>query len=228
VSALHARFFAGTNSALPAIELVSSTLHGSDVSAQGSEVFTQNRGGPALMAIDNSRVWLTHSDLRGGMGSPGAPALQNAAQASAELANCLLTGGLHLPGLGNAPPSIGAVNPNASLLGAMQPPPPYRTFGSLHLGRDTGFSFRAPAGMPTLVLWSDRLVPAYSNPLLTQPVRIPSAAGVAGVGVGEFFALVLRVPNNPALLGLALWIHGVGGTTLPLQVAPVMGGMVRN
>ncbi len=226
VVALHAWFFAGNSSLAPAIDLVNSTLHGSEVFGSGSEGVTQVAGAPALAVDAQSRAWLTHSMLRGGFGMPGAPALANQASAPAEFMECQLAGGFNLSGGGSAPPSSGAVNLAAPLLGAAQPPALYRTFGSLHLGGGTGFTLRASTGTPALLLWSDSLVRVYNHPLLAQPTRMPTTAGVLVVGGGTF-SVVVNVPNVTALLGRALWIHGVAGTALPLAVAPLMGGVVR-
>ena len=65
--------------------------------------------------------------------------------------------------------------------------------------------------------------------VLEQPIWAP----VDAVGLGLFVAdangqvTVTLTPPSGLPTGTSLWFHGVSGTTLPLQVAPAVGGFVR-
>jgi hypothetical protein len=154
--------------------------------------------------------------LSGSFGTPRGQALVNLAAAPVELRNTRLDGRV-----------IGAVDTTAPLVGAAQSRDDLRLFGSLRLGALTTFTFSSPAGSPLAVLWSDQLVRAHAHPFLAQPIRMPSTAAFVAGGSGNF-TLGVAIPNRVDLLGCALWLHGIGGTTLPLRLAPVVGGVVRN
>jgi hypothetical protein len=69
-------------------------------------------------------------------------------------------------------------------------------------------------------------------PIVEQPIRGPGSpfyfllgGGVAD-GQGKL-TFPVTIPADPALRYLSLWVHGIGGSSLPLQAAVPAGGIVR-
>ena len=69
------------------------------------------------------------------------------------------------------------------------------------------------------------------GPVLAQPTWLGTnddfllallPADASGAAVGNF-----PIPNNTAFTNLRLWFEGISGTTLPLEVSPPVGGLVR-
>lgn len=69
------------------------------------------------------------------------------------------------------------------------------------------------------------------GPLLVQPSWLDhqtSFAAVLLLADGNGAATVSwPIPAGPAITGLSLWLEGLSGWTLPLQVSPVVGGIAR-
>lgn len=178
--------------------------------------------GDGVHIASPSRVWLADCQLRGGDSpvSPGGRGLANLGGLAAVEARSLLVGGAGVP---MGAPAFGPLT-TGPLPGFAVPVPP------IEVGTTWTIAFRLAPTTPLLALWSDRLLPATA-PLLAAPAWLPPAnLQVAAVGVSDangLLPLAFPVPNTPALVHTSFFVQGIAGTTLPLQSAAPVGGVVR-
>ncbi|MBX3464635.1 MAG: hypothetical protein KF830_15810 [Planctomycetes bacterium] len=201
--------FTGNSASLSApghgVYLFNASLHGSNLVVQGgASAFGQS---PALRA-GSSTVWLADSSLTGG--GAACPILSTS---SVRLARTTLA-----PTAG-CPPT-----PTGSVVGTEQPAPP--TNGAtytLHL--------RTEPNQMVFVFASDSLVmsgvPAPGG-VFEQPVGL-GAPFFADAGIADATGLLSLSWAMPAgqFLGTPLWLQAISGTNFPLQLGPVVGGIVR-
>jgi hypothetical protein len=68
-------------------------------------------------------------------------------------------------------------------------------------------------------------------PLVAEPLWLPAASfAVVGTGItgaNGVAAFTFAVPNSPALLHAPFFVQAIAGTSVPLQAAPPVGGVVR-
>ncbi|MBL9078180.1 MAG: hypothetical protein JNL08_11790 [Planctomycetes bacterium] len=178
-------------------------LHGSElVVTGGASSFGQS---PALRA-SASTVWLADSVLTGG----GTACPIAASGGSLGLARTVL-----------APTAGCPVLPNRSLLGVDQPTPPTNgTAYTLH--------FQTDPNLPVFVYAANAIGSASLPGLFEQPICL-GGVFFAGAGVADGNGLLSLSWPMPAgaFVGTPLWLQGVSGATLPLQLSPLTGGIVR-
>lgn len=195
----------------PGIRLQASRLHGSNLEVSGGQsVFPGTLAAPALQLDAASAVWLSDSTLTAGRGEC---ALETGG-GSVRLDRCTLTSA--------APPCpTGTTSP--FLLGVERPAPllPGATFTLRYRTQPNGFVVVLASFAPGTVDW---------GPLLEQPSWFAQnssfGAGIYGADATGLATASWPIPGGP-YADLSLWFMGVSGSTLPLQVSPPVGGVVR-
>ena len=192
------------------IRLSSTALQGSNLTVQGGSLLAGSTGAAALSADGSCRVWISDSTLTGG-GSTCAVSPGGAA------------GRIDRSTLSPAGPTCSSLPPGL-VLGIERPQP-------LQNGAVFTLNHRTDPNAWVAVFVSPGLGDASAPGLLEQPVSLsPSSFWNAGLFVADptgFVAAAWNIPAGPAFVDLQLWFQGVSGTTLPLQVSPVAGGIVR-
>jgi len=219
----------GANPDSPGIDVIDSTVHGNDAWLLGGESFVAAPGGPGLRVAGASSVWFCDSQIRGGMGTPGASAIVNTSATAVELDNNTLTAGSTFGGA--TPPPVVAgpslVNPNLVALrwseplyrrGTLRPGQPW----SIHL-RGTpsssmvlGFSFGPIGSAPVLT----RQPALLHNDLVLLLPLASDAAGNASFAGGT-------LPNSASLFGAGLWAQAATLGAFPVEASPPSGVVVR-
>lgn len=193
-----------------AISLQGSQFHGSRVTGQGGA------GGPfaypprAALQASNSTVWISDSALTGGTAPGGIQACPLLAT-SGRFDRCTL-----VPA---SPCSAGI--PGGPLL-AVHRVAPMQSPGSLAL------EFRTDANGFVAVYVSASLgrllLPELEQAILLDPANVFPLAFLLADPLGHA-AGSWNVPAG--LVDATLWFQGVSGPTFPLQLSPVVGGVVR-
>ncbi|MCC7066523.1 MAG: hypothetical protein IT456_27265 [Planctomycetes bacterium] len=101
--------------------------------------------------------------------------------------------------------------------------------GPIAQGLPFSIDYRTGPGVPVAVLASFQLADVVL-PGLLQPWAAPQSAFNAAFGFANAqgdLTFSFTLPAVPSFQGLPLWFHGVGGVSLPLQVAAPVGGLVR-
>jgi hypothetical protein len=160
---------------------------------------------PALEADASSRLWLSDSTVT--CAPPTCPIVTSGA--TGRLARCVLTPQcLPLP----VGPLLGLTRP-----APMTPGGPF----SLH------FRNEPHAILGVLAAWSlDR----FAGPLHEQFGLLGPGYAAVGLLIADSVgaaSATWQIPANPALLYRPLWLQGVTGMSLPLQLSPVAGGVLR-
>lgn len=211
---------------LAAARMERSSLQGGDVLIAGGDAVSAGSGGIGLVLDSASRCWLSDSTVRGGVGMRGGDGLVNAAAEPAQLARTSLSGGI---GATAGRPSVGAVDQNAALLGAVQSEVNAQV-GTLRLGGSLGVVFTGEPGWPCTVFAAVQLPGAALDPRLLQPAWLAAGARELAAGVldgqGEF-VFVVAIPDQVQLLDRAIWLQAAGGPGTPFLVSPLAGGIVR-
>lgn len=169
-----------------------------------------------------SHVFLADCRLQGGIStySPGGHGLANMGGVAALQARSVFLGG---PG---APAGAATTGPLATgpLVGFAAVTP------AITLGTTWTIAYRATPSTPLLAFWSDALAPAMT-PLLVESAWLPAAnAQVAALGSTDangLLGLAFPMPVTPTLLHRSVFVQAVAGATLPLEVAPPVGGAMR-
>jgi hypothetical protein len=99
------------------------------------------------------------------------------------------------------------------------------------LGAPFGITYTALPSDPIFLLLS-RDLPVVRVPIVEQPIRGPGSRYFVFIGGGVAdtqgkLTFPIVIPADPALRHLSLWFHGIGGSSLPLQAAVPVGGVVR-
>ncbi|MBL8755610.1 MAG: hypothetical protein JNK15_20105 [Planctomycetes bacterium] len=187
--------------ARPAVSLVASTLHGSHLGVAGGI----GAPGPAAVVADSSsRVYLGDSTV------------------TCDPAACPFSGGSVRVDRCSVSPACG-VFAIGSVLSV-------RRLLPLQHGQVWSVEFRTAPGQVVGVFASRRLdhtvVPEVEQPVLLSPVGgwfVGSVvADPSGVATGSW-----AIPATPSLVGQALWMQGVSGTSVPMQGSSVVGGVIR-
>ena len=190
------------------VDLDASVLHASGVSLVNGQ---WSWGGPSLRAINGSRAWLSDCELQ----------TFGASQCAIETIGSLVrTDRCALSESGTSCDS-GA---GGLLLGVVRPEP-------LAEGQTFAIEFTTNASGFVVVFAGPALDTADWGPVLEQPswlddqqsfaaaLLLADAAGAASVS--------WQIPTGPGIAGQRLWFKGISGLTFPLQVSPVVGGVVR-
>ncbi len=199
---VHAGTFGGTGVALDAVRS----------RVQGSHLDLRGLGFEALWSTD-ANVWLADSSLTC-QGS--ACAVRSLAGAAPQLDRCV-----QVPAPGGP---CGAFPAATFLLGARQTTP-------LQNGAPVALEFSTePSGL-VAVLATTRLGALAAPGILGQPFWLdPSTAVVVALLAANPLGQAttsLPIPAGPTFVGQPLWFEAVGGSSLPLAVAPPTGGLVR-
>lgn len=181
-----------------AVQLVNSTM-------QGSHLQLQSQLGPVLDA-SHSTVWLSDSALRvTGMG-PINPL-------GAQLSRCTLQ-------LRNGPITFVT---GTTQLGVSRVTP-------IERGTNFTLDYQAGANQFVVILASSGLDTVRFGPLLKQPSWLDATAFSAALLLADgtgLASVTWPIPSTPSLVNQTLWLDGVSGLGFPLQVSPVVGGVVR-
>jgi hypothetical protein len=178
--------------------------------------------GDGVRIVSTSRLWLADCEVRGGPSvySLGGNGVTNLGTIAAVQARSILAGGA------GQPPGATVVGPltTGPLVGFAAPVP------AITLGSTWTIDYRATPLTPFLAVWSDRLLPA-TTAAVAEPAWLPATqVAVAAIGTTDangLLSLNFPVPAAPSLLHAACFVQGVAGVTLPLEVAPPVGGLVR-
>jgi hypothetical protein len=192
----------------PSAVLVTGSLHASHSVLVGGASSLQP-GGPGLHVEGAGRAWLTDCSIERGVGIGTACAVAGAG--AIELARCTTNTPVCVPAAVAA--GLG-VQRSTPVVGGGSFVVAYRTEPSAPIGVHVSFALAST-----------------SLPFAAQPWGAPLGGsfdvGFAladGVG-GATFSFVL--PPSPVFRGLPLWLHGWSGWSLPLQIAPPAGGLLR-
>ncbi|MCR9244885.1 MAG: hypothetical protein NXI31_07625 [bacterium] len=198
--------FTGGQGALPgaarAITISDSTLNGSFMT------LTAGTDSSALYTDTNAEVWLSDSTLtatnnRCAMEFNGSVGHYDRCTLSTATGPCYML-------------------PPGDLLGAE------RFNGLFRGGVSTSFFQTDPSALVGIVA-SFELTPS-PLPFIEQPwLASPTTSPAIGIVVADASGLASWSWTVPASAptGMAVWLHGVSGTTFPLQAAPPVGGPIR-
>lgn len=197
--------FGITNDAL----VVAGTLLASNCSFLGGFSSTQTSGAGIRVGAA-ARVWLSDCSIDRGAGFGAVCPLENLGglvdltRCTSVTPGCLPTGS----GAGLGVQRSGPVTQGASF----------------------SISYHTTPGSPIGLLASFELADVVV-PGLVQPAAAPLTATLnAGFGFADTQGVLtfsFTIPASPSFRGLPLWLHGLGGVSFPLQVAPPVGGLVR-
>lgn len=201
------------------VHLVRSVVIGGDSASLGC--FYPN--GHGLHVINGTGTWVVDSTLRGGSGpgcASGGDALRNAGTVPVHLTRVVT-----LPGVGTSGSGAAVFGPSVAdtALGLAGPTVDPR------LGSPYRIDYRTNPNESILLFVSDGLVPA-APVVSVEPTWL--------VGVSPFVALLVAdaagfasfqttIPNAPSLRFVSLWLHAAVWPSLPLHVAPPIGGVVQ-
>jgi len=189
-----------------ALLLNSSLFHGSGFLARGG-----SSGAQGSSAVQGSlgAVWISDAVVQGGVGAcafvgGGGPRLSRTS---------VLDNGTACPtaAMGNA------------LIGVDRPAP-------LRIGNTFSLTLRTvPFDIVVLVANTEiaqQPIPLVEQPLVVSLVGLVDAGfvvtGVTGVTTAQW-----AIPADPNLIDLRLWFQAARGLAFPLQVSPVVGGVIR-
>lgn len=185
------------------IDLPGGLLHGSDLVLTGG---VSSFGASPALRTSSSTVWLADSTLTG-----GGTACPIAASG----------GNLRLARLSLAPTSGCPSWTSGSLLGVAQPAPPIS-------GRAYTLHFTTDPNLPVFVYAGNTIGSATLPGLFEQPICLGDVF-FAGAGVADgngLLSLSWFLPAG-AFVGTPLWLQAISGSTSPLQLSPLAGGIVR-
>lgn len=215
VTAVDCRFFGadGTFTAppLPGIRLRTSRCHASRiVTVGGGGVGTSFGAGIGLDVDATSQVWISDSTLQGGAEACAVAGLGTGVR----LDRCTL--------ISNRTNCASAV-PSDFLLGAER-------LGPILMGATFTLRYRTEPNGFVVVFAGPELATVDFAPVLEQPSWLADPGSFAATLVFAD-AAGLAVASWPIPFGpfadVTLWLKGISGLTLPLQVSPVAGGVVR-
>lgn len=131
--------------------------------------------------------------------------------------------GSAIDNLGNPGSFVGAVQ-NRLVLGVT-------STDQIQVGQPFAMDFHTRPGLPVFVHATFFLQAPVAHPILTQPDWgfVPNSIFLAGM-VADAQGLApysVGIPNLPFLQDLPLWFCGWSATDLPVQLAPVLGGVIR-
>lgn len=205
ISAVDTTFAGATGQtavATSGIKLFASSLQASHCTISG--------GGPwplvdGLVADAGSTVWLSDSSVSS---DPAACPIA-APNAAGHMARTTLA------------PNCGAL-PIGPLLGVTRPLP-------LTTGSTFVLAFRYDPNEP-IAIFANVGLDEQHGPLFAQPVRLATDCWAAGMtvanGAGSATAS-WTVPPVLALVDRAVWLQGFAGLTAPIELSPVVGGVIR-
>jgi hypothetical protein len=186
----------------------SSQLHLSNVEAYGDNLYGLGGG---VNAMNNTVAWITDSAASSSYSCP-----IRAASGSV----------VHIDGvttIGTGGNDCGTTTPK-SMLAVTQPLP-------LLAGAPFRLDYRGQPNGIVVVFVALRLGTHNVFPVLDQPSWLEAGtsfvAGLAMLDANGNATLTWNIPNGPAIPDQTLWFKGISGLDLPLQVAPVAGGVVR-
>jgi hypothetical protein len=187
---------------------VQGSLHASHCVLVGGSSSLQ-AGGAGLRVETNGKAWLTDCTVQRGDGLGASCAV--AGGGAIQLARCTTNTPACLPAPATAGLGVQRLSPVVG-------------------GATFAIAYRSDPLFPVGVHLSFGLV-SVPLPFAVQPWGAP-LGGSFEVAFGMTDALgdltlPFAIPANPVFTGLPLWFHGVSGLTLPLQVAPAVGGRVR-
>lgn len=196
----------------PAIILNASQLHASHCTI-GVSSFGGSFNGPGIRAENGSKVWLSDSTVNPLL--PNSCAIESVGSV-VRADRCTLSQGTN--------PTCTTGSGGGFLLSVHRPQP-------LAIGQTFQLDFRTEPSGVVFVLAGPSLATIELPTLLEQPSWLASA--------GSFQAALLvadangqataswPIPSNPVFSNAQLWFEGIGSLTLPLQVSPPVGGLVR-
>ncbi|MBX3465254.1 MAG: hypothetical protein KF830_18960 [Planctomycetes bacterium] len=210
--------FAGANVGSPldgpgagvAISLQGSQFHGSRVTGQGGAGGAFAYPPRAALQATNSTVWISDSTLTGGTAPGGIQACPLLAT-SGRFERCTL-----VPA---SPCSVGI--PGGPLL-AVHRVAPMHSPGLLALEFQTDANGFVAVYVSTAL--GRLMLPGLEQPIFLDPANVFPLAFLLADPVGH----AAGSWNIPAgLVDATFWFQGVSGPTFPLQLSPVVGGVVR-
>ena len=192
------------------IVLMSSRLHAGEIGVAGGSTTFGSFGAPAMVAGTGSTAWLNDATLTAGTGSC---AVQNGG-ATLACRNCTLVdqaGGC---------PTIAPM----PLLGVLRTSP-------LAAGSQFGVEFYTEPNGFVVIFAAPRLDTIDGGFLLAQPSWLEFTQSFAlGVWLADPSGVASAswpIPNSAAIPDQELWLEGLTGLALPLQVSPPVGGIAR-
>lgn len=194
----------------PGIQLLGCLLLGSGLTVQGGSQGFGNLGAPAAELSADSRVWLSDSVLVAGKNSCAVSAVPLVSQFS----RCTLV---------NTTPGCQAPPAGGFLLGVERP-------DALKPGARFTLRYRTEPNGVVIVFAGADLDTVDFGPLLVQPSWLAEStsflvdillADAQGSAVASW-----AIPPS-AFADQSLWFKGLSGWTLPLQVSPIVGGIMR-
>jgi hypothetical protein len=214
----------GTGNALRATDCI---VHATRCTFEGPRgANMQYPGAGILLTGPSTSLYAETCTVRGGsynccQSVTGADAITNNSPNPVRVHRCTLVPGSGPSGSGL--PVRGSVQAGP-LLGAT-------TSSSLAIGTTLTGTFASEPGFPVLVLAAFRLSPAAPFPGLEQPEWGFSTNGqLFAFSIADALGNApwqLAVPNNPVFRDLGVWLTGVSGVSLPLQLSPPIGGVIR-
>jgi hypothetical protein len=193
------------------IRLNNTTLQGSNLVVQGGASLSGGPGAAALRSDGPNTIWISDSTLTSG-GPTACPITLGAA--TGRIDRCVLA-----PALASC-----ASLPRGLVVGIDRPQP-------LQNGVPFALTFRTAAGQIVGVFTAHELGSTNLPGLAEQPILLaPNTAFPSGLFVAGPNGVVTaswNIPAGPAFVDRSLWFQAASSVTLPVQLSPVAGGIVR-
>jgi hypothetical protein len=208
------------------LQMTGCNAHGGN----GSPVFPYPANGSGIALVGASDAWLEGSSITGGDVFPGSPApgaigLRNDGTGLVRHRRCPIAGGLGGGTFGQAPAITGQALA-IPVLGIAASP------AGLVLGTSYAVTVAAEPQAPTILLATFGLSTPVQDPVIDAwhwglgPQAIAFANFTIADAAGHT-TLTGAVPNSPALRDIGVWFTALSGPSLPLDVSPPVGGVVR-
>ena len=191
-----------------AVVAINSTFHGASLQAFGGAATAGGTGAAALRSTATSTLWICDSMLTA---TNQCPLIANGAGGRIQRSTLMPTSG------------CASLAPGP-MLGVDRPVPPLG-------GGSFTLRFRSDPNVLVAVLVGPELAVASAPGLIEQPLSLSLmnwfGGGVYMTDASGFLSVTWSMPGGSPFVNEPLWFQAVGGLTLPLQVSPIAGGIVR-